>query len=96
MLVLYLGWRILRELDLPRGPGLLLLVLFGTPLWYYVVVEPGYKHAADTLYFTGAALLLLLAVPATRTGATSPVPASASGSCSRRAMRTSRCSPACR
>ena len=60
VLVLYLGWRILRELDLPRGPGLLLLVLFGTPLWFYVVIEPGYKHAADTLYLTAAALFLLL------------------------------------
>jgi Dolichyl-phosphate-mannose-protein mannosyltransferase len=60
VLVLYLGWRILRELDLPRGAGLLLLVLFGTPLWFYVFLEPGYKHAADTLYLTAAALFLLL------------------------------------
>ena len=54
LLTLYLGWRILRELDLPRGPAVLLLTLFGTPLWYYGVLEPSYKHAADTLYSTAA------------------------------------------
>ena len=64
VLVLYLGWRILQRLDLPRGPGLLLLVLFGTPLWFYVFVEPGYKHAADTLYLTAAVWFLLLAAGA--------------------------------
>ena len=31
VLALYLGWRILQRLELPRSPGLLLLVLFGTP-----------------------------------------------------------------
>jgi hypothetical protein len=51
---LYLGWRILRDLDLPRGPAVLLLALFGTPLWFYGVLEPSYKHAADTLYATAA------------------------------------------
>ena len=61
ILVLYLGWRILRELDLPHGPGLLLLALFGTPLFYYATIEPGYKHAADALYATAAAWFLLLA-----------------------------------
>src|SRR4051812_35239627 len=60
VVTLYVGWRLLRELDLPRGPGLLLLVLFGTPLWFYVVAEPAYKHAADTLYLTAAAYFLLL------------------------------------
>ena len=34
VLTLYLGWRILRELELPRGPAVLLLTLFGTPLFY--------------------------------------------------------------
>jgi hypothetical protein len=61
ILALYLGWRILRELDLPRGPGLLLLTLFGTPLFYYATIEPAYKHAADALYATAAAWFLLLA-----------------------------------
>jgi hypothetical protein len=62
LLTLYLGWRILQRLDLPRGPGLLLLVLFGTPLWFYVFLEPGYKHAADALYLTAAVWFLLLAL----------------------------------
>jgi hypothetical protein len=54
LLTLYFGWRILRDLDLPRGPVVLLLALFGTPLWYYGVLQPSYKHAADTLYATAA------------------------------------------
>jgi hypothetical protein len=54
LLTLYLGWRILRELDLPRGPVVLLLTLFGTPLFFYGVLDPSYKHAADTLYSTAA------------------------------------------
>jgi hypothetical protein len=54
LLTLYFGWRILRELDLPRGSAVLLLALFGTPLWYYGVLQPSYKHAADTLYATAA------------------------------------------
>ena len=33
ILCLYLGWLILRELELPRGPAVLLLTLFGTPLF---------------------------------------------------------------
>jgi hypothetical protein len=56
---LYLGWRILRELDLPRGPGVLLLTVFGTPLYFYAVLRPSYKHAADTLYATAAVFFLL-------------------------------------
>ena len=35
LITLYLGWRILRELELPRGPIVLLLTLFGTPLFFY-------------------------------------------------------------
>jgi hypothetical protein len=54
VLTLYLGWRILRELDLPRGPAVLLLTLFGTPLFYYGALQPSYKHAVDTLYTTAA------------------------------------------
>jgi len=59
VVVLYLGWRILRELDLPRGPAALLLALFGTPLWWYVFLEPSWKQAADTLYMTAAVWFLL-------------------------------------
>lgn len=61
ILSLYLGWRILRELELPRGPAVLLLTLLGTPLAYYAVMRPSYKHAADALYFTAATWLLLRA-----------------------------------
>jgi len=50
--ILYLGWRLLRALDLPRGPAVLLLTLFGTPLYYYGALWVSYKHAADTLYAT--------------------------------------------
>jgi len=52
LVCLYAGWRILRELDLPRGPAVLLTTLFGTPLFYYGVLQPSYKHAADALYAT--------------------------------------------
>ena len=52
VITLYFGWRILRELDLPRGPIVLLLTLFGTPLFFYGALNPSYKHAADTLYAT--------------------------------------------
>jgi len=58
---IYLGWRILRELDLPRGPAVLFLTAFGTPLFFYVVFEPGAKHAADTLYLTAATYVFLRA-----------------------------------
>ena len=59
VITLYLGWRILRELDLPRNAAVLMLVLFGTPLYFYAVMEPGLKHAADTLYMTTAFWFLL-------------------------------------
>jgi hypothetical protein len=59
---LYVGWRLLRELELPHGAGLLAVVLFGTPLFFYATIEPAYKHAADALYSTAAALFLLLAL----------------------------------
>jgi hypothetical protein len=55
---LYLGWRLLRELDLPRGPFVLLATAFGSPLFYYVFFEPAAKHAVDTLVITAAALLV--------------------------------------
>ena len=56
---LYLGWRILRELDLPRGGAVLLLTAFGSPLFYYVVFAPAAKHSVDTLVLTAVALVLL-------------------------------------
>jgi hypothetical protein len=59
VLTLYLGWRILRELGLPRGPGVLFLTAFGTPLFFYVVFDPAYKHAVDTLVVTAATYAFL-------------------------------------
>jgi hypothetical protein len=59
ILTLYLGWRLLRELDLPHGPSVLFLTTFGSPLFYYVVFEPSSKHAVDTLVLTAASLLTL-------------------------------------
>ena len=59
VLTLYLGWRILRELDLPNGPAVLLITLFGSPLFYYAVFQPWYKHAVDVLFATLFAFLLL-------------------------------------
>jgi hypothetical protein len=59
VVTLYLGWRLLRDLDLPNGPAVLFLTAFGTPLFYYVVFEPAMKHAADTLAMTAAVLFLL-------------------------------------
>ena len=54
LITLYLGWRILRELDLPRGSAVLLLALFGSPLYFYGGLATSYKHAADALYATAA------------------------------------------
>ncbi|MBA2460353.1 MAG: glycosyltransferase family 39 protein, partial [Actinobacteria bacterium] len=59
VLTLYLGWRILRELELPRGPGVLFLTAFGTPLFFYVVFDPAGKHAVDTLVLTAATYVFL-------------------------------------
>ncbi len=61
VLTLYLGWRILRELELPNGPAVLLITLFGSPLFYYAVFQPSYKHAVDVLFATIFAFLLLRA-----------------------------------
>jgi hypothetical protein len=52
IIALYFGWRILRELGLPRGPVVLLLTLFGTPLFNGGALSPVGKHAADTAYAT--------------------------------------------
>jgi hypothetical protein len=60
VLILYLSWRLLKELGLPRGPAVLLGTTFGTPLFYYVVFEPAAKHTVDTLVLTAASLVLLL------------------------------------
>lgn len=55
---LYLAWKLLGELDLPRGPGILFLTAFGSPLFYYIVFEPTGKHAVDTLILTAGTYLL--------------------------------------
>jgi len=65
VLTLYLGWRILGELDLPNGPAVLLITLFGSPLFYYAVFQPSYKHAVDVLFATLFAFLLLRATERT-------------------------------
>jgi hypothetical protein len=52
LVTLYLGWRLLQTLDLPRGAAVLVLTLFGTPLYYYGALGASYKHAADALYAT--------------------------------------------
>lgn len=59
VLTLYLGWRMLTELQLPAGPAVLLLTLFGTPLLYYTAFQPAYKHAVDALFVTLLAYLVL-------------------------------------
>jgi hypothetical protein len=57
VVILYLGWRLLRELELPRGPEVLFVTAFGSPLFYYVIFEPAGKHTVDTLVLTAATLL---------------------------------------
>lgn len=59
VLTLYLGWRMLRDLDLPAGPAILFLTAFGSPLFFYVVFDPAMKHAVDTLVMTAAVYVLL-------------------------------------
>jgi hypothetical protein len=59
VLTLYLGWRLLRELDLPAGPAVLFLTAFGSPLFYYVVFDPAMKHGVDALVMTAVALVVL-------------------------------------
>jgi hypothetical protein len=68
--MVYVGWRLLRRLDLPAGPAVLLLTVFGTPLFYYATFQPSYAHAADALGMTLlAAVLLHLLEDAPRRGA---------------------------
>ena len=59
VLTIYLGWRLLRQLELPAGPAVLFLTAFGSPLFYYVVFDPAMKHAVDTLVMTAAVYALL-------------------------------------
>jgi hypothetical protein len=62
VVTLWLGWRILRELELPAGPAILFLTTFGSPLFFYVIFDPAMKHAVDTLVMTAAVYLLLLVI----------------------------------
>jgi hypothetical protein len=59
LVMFYLSWRLIRGLGLRGGPGAILLTIFGTPLFYYAIFQPGYKHVVDTLLITLFALLLL-------------------------------------
>src|SRR5438067_6887403 len=56
---LYLGWRLLDDLELPATPAVLMLAVFGSPLFYYTVFEPSYKHAVDALLAVVFTSLLL-------------------------------------
>ena len=67
--IFYVSWRLLRGLGLPGGPGAILLTVFGSPLFYYGIFQPGLKHAFDALLVSVLALLLLQATvrpPTTR------------------------------
>jgi hypothetical protein len=67
--IFYVSWRLLRGLGLPGGPGAILLTIFGSPLFYYSIFQPGLKHAFDALLVSVLALLLLQATirpPTTR------------------------------
>src|SRR6476660_942883 len=44
LFILYLAWRLLQELELPRGPVVLLGTTFGSPLFYEVIFDPPGKH----------------------------------------------------
>jgi len=61
IVIFYLSWRLIRGVGLRGGPGAILLTILGTPLFYYAVFQPAYKHAVDTLLITVFALLLLKA-----------------------------------
>jgi hypothetical protein len=58
----YLVWRLLARLELPRSSVLLVLAVFGTPLFYYATLSPSYTHAVDALATSAMALLLLEAL----------------------------------
>jgi len=59
--IFYVAWRMLRDLGLRGGPGAILLTVFGSPLFYYAIFEPGLKHAFDALLASLLALLLVRA-----------------------------------
>jgi hypothetical protein len=59
LVTLYLGWKLLLRLELPAAPGVLMLAVFGSPLFYYTAFEPSYKHAVDALLATAFVALLL-------------------------------------
>ena len=69
--IFYVSWRLIRGLGLPGGPGAILLTVFGSPLFYYGIFQPGLKHAFDALLVSVLALLLLQATirPPTTRGA---------------------------
>lgn len=62
LLIAYLGWRLLREFQLPASPLVLAVAVVGTPLFYYAVFQPTYKHVIDTLYIVAATLTLVHAI----------------------------------
>ncbi len=59
VVLMWVSWRLIRELGLPGGPGAILLTILGSPLFYYSIFQPGLKHAFDTLLVSVLALLLL-------------------------------------
>lgn len=62
VLIACLGWWLLRHLSLPATPAVLALTVLGTPLFYYAVFQPTYKHVIDTLYIIAAVVLLVRAL----------------------------------
>lgn len=66
LVIFYLSWRLLREFQLPARPEVILLTVFGTPLFYYAVFQPSYKHAVDTLAICLMFFLLLRAAESPR------------------------------
>lgn len=58
----YLGWQLLRRLDLPAGPGVIALVVVGTPLFYYAALQSTYKHTIDAMVVTLEWLLLFIVI----------------------------------
>jgi hypothetical protein len=61
-LLVYLGWRLLRDLELPARPIVIVLAVVGTPLFFYAALQPTYKHTIDALLVTLEAFLLLVCV----------------------------------
>lgn len=59
--IFYVSWLLLRDLELRGSPEAILLAVFGSPLFYYAIFQPGLKHAFDALLATVLALLLLRA-----------------------------------